>query len=88
MSAQGKVAPTLSDGYGNGSKKKPRCEEPGCRSLVARVTGECEYCLQLFCSRHRQLEAHECIGLEEVVEEARDANTDNIYRQATSQKRR
>ena len=83
MPSKYETAPTLSDGYKNKKNKKPRCEEPGCRDYAHRHTGECAYCLQLFCSRHRQLEAHECIGLEEVIEEARYANTEMLRRHAT-----
>ncbi|ORX86936.1 putative ubiquitin [Basidiobolus meristosporus CBS 931.73] len=44
-------------------KKVARCSLTGCYNRVVRFIGECQYCSQKFCSRHRIPEAHACTYL-------------------------
>ncbi|TPX13992.1 uncharacterized protein E0L32_005692 [Thyridium curvatum] len=46
--------------------KKIKCNFKDCRDAAQRIVGDCAFCNQRFCGRHRLLEDHKCSGLEDV----------------------
>lgn len=45
-------------------KSKKRCSAKNCISAPLRYVGDCQFCNGHFCSKHRLLEQHNCIGLQ------------------------
>ncbi len=50
----------------HGGSKKQRCTFKDCRDAAQRIVGDCGFCKGRFCARHRLLEDHRCVGLEDV----------------------
>lgn len=44
-------------------KSKKRCSAKNCISAPLRYVGDCQFCNGHFCSKHRLLEQHNCVGL-------------------------
>jgi predicted nucleic acid binding AN1-type Zn finger protein len=42
----------------------------GCTDKVVKIIGDCRYCEQKFCGRHRLPEAHVCPNMKSCKEEA------------------
>ena len=49
--------------------RKQRCSAKNCISVPLRNVGDCSYCEGRFCSKHRLLEQHQCIGLKNCKEQ-------------------
>lgn len=45
-------------------RKKNRCTFKDCISAPLRGVGDCGFCEGHFCSKHRLLEQHDCVGLQ------------------------
>lgn len=50
-------------------KSRKRCSAKNCISLPLRNVGDCSFCEGHFCSRHRLLEQHQCVGLKNCKEQ-------------------
>lgn len=50
-------------------KSRKRCSAKSCISLPLRNVGDCSFCEGHFCSRHRLLEQHNCVGLKNCKEQ-------------------
>ena len=48
------------------AKKSNKCAHPSgtCTDRIVKIVGDCKFCKKSFCSRHRQVETHECANLE------------------------
>lgn len=44
-------------------KNRKRCSSKNCLSAPLRNIGDCSFCEGHFCSKHRLLEQHQCVGL-------------------------
>ena len=45
------------------NKKRARCGLDECREKIALIIGECKYCENKFCLKHRLPEDHLCVNL-------------------------
>ncbi|KAI9721377.1 MAG: hypothetical protein M1828_005126 [Chrysothrix sp. TS-e1954] len=57
--------------------KRARCAFKDCKQKPALV-GDCGFCGEKYCGKHRLLESHECKGIEECKDEARERNKDRL----------
>ncbi|KAK4561276.1 hypothetical protein LTR86_004593 [Recurvomyces mirabilis] len=64
-------------------KRGPTCAFTGCKSLAQRIVGDCGECGKKFCSTHRMLESHECVGLANAAASAKAQNTAKLEGEAT-----
>ena len=49
-----------------------------CGKKAAAIIGDCRFCEQKFCLKHRLPESHACINLENCKNEAKERNTENV----------
>ncbi|KAI8919134.1 ubiquitin-related domain-containing protein [Powellomyces hirtus] len=54
------------------AKKSNRCKLTGCTDKVVKIVGQCRYCTQNFCAKHRLPEAHRCQEMETCRQAAQD----------------
>ncbi|TPX37600.1 hypothetical protein SmJEL517_g00751 [Synchytrium microbalum] len=50
--------------------KKNKCAVEGCIERPVKIIGDCRYCLNKYCSKHRLPEAHVCSGLQTCRDES------------------
>lgn len=62
---------------------KPRCTKEGCKAVAQPIVGECGFCSQRFCGKHRMLEAHNCAGLADARQADKDRNTAKLEHERT-----
>jgi small subunit ribosomal protein S27Ae len=62
------------------SKKGTRCSytQAGCTDRAVKIVGECRYCSQKFCGKHRLPESHFCANMVKCREEAAGRNADKL----------
>ena len=63
--------------------KKLRCGVADCKDAAQRIVGDCTFCKGRFCGKHRMLEDHKCIGLEDAKKESHDRNADKLNSERT-----
>ncbi|KAK3677074.1 hypothetical protein LTR78_003279 [Recurvomyces mirabilis] len=59
------------------------CAFIGCKSVAQRIVGDCGECGKEFCSIHRMLESHECVGIANAAASAEAQNTAKLEGEAT-----
>ncbi|KAF5101871.1 hypothetical protein DV451_002056 [Geotrichum candidum] len=64
-------------------KSRKRCSAKNCISAPLRNIGDCSYCEGHFCSKHRLLEQHQCIGLKNCKQQLHDKNAVKLQEQQT-----
>lgn len=64
-------------------KRGPVCAFTGCKSIAQRIVGDCAECGKSFCSTHRMLESHDCVGLANAAAAAKAQNTAKLESEAT-----
>lgn len=64
-------------------KKKKLCAFEDCKEVAKKVIGDCEFCEGVFCSKHRLLESHNCVGLKSCKEEMRQRNAEKLEEERT-----
>lgn len=62
---------------------KPRCKKEGCKAAAQPIVGDCGFCSQRFCGKHRMLEAHNCAGLADARQADKDRNTAKLEHERT-----
>lgn len=62
---------------------KPRCTKEGCKAAAQPIVGDCGFCSQRFCGKHRMLEAHNCAGLADARQADKDRNTAKLEHERT-----
>jgi len=63
--------------------KKVRCSFKDCKDRAQPIVGDCGFCEGRHCSRHRMLEDHKCVGLEDCKKESHDRNADKLNSERT-----
>ena len=63
--------------------KKIRCHFKDCKEKAQPIVGECGFCNERYCGKHRLLESHECSGLEDCKDEARERNKERLEGERT-----
>uniref|UniRef100_A0A060T5V4 ARAD1B14718p n=1 Tax=Blastobotrys adeninivorans TaxID=409370 RepID=A0A060T5V4_BLAAD len=64
-------------------KKRKRCSFKNCISAPLRGVGDCGFCQGHFCSKHRLLEQHDCIGLHNCKQQLHERNAVKLQEQQT-----
>jgi len=59
-----------------GGKKK--CDIDDCQDRVAVIIGDCSFCKQSFCGKHRLPETHACLNLQSCRQKAFDKNSQKL----------
>ncbi|KAJ3157002.1 hypothetical protein HDU89_002412 [Geranomyces variabilis] len=68
-------APSSAPGTPRSSKSNaPRCSKDGCTDRAVKIIGDCRYCAQKYCGKHRLPEAHMCDNLQK----CRDQSAENL----------
>lgn len=62
---------------------KPRCTKEGCKAVAPPIVGDCGFCQQRFCGKHRMLESHNCPGLADARQADKDRNTAKLEHERT-----
>ncbi|KAK5086647.1 hypothetical protein LTS08_007057 [Lithohypha guttulata] len=62
---------------------KPRCTKDGCKAPAQPIVGDCGFCQQRFCGKHRMLESHNCPGLADARQADKDRNTARLEHERT-----
>lgn len=62
---------------------KPRCTKEGCKAIAPPIVGDCGFCQQRFCGKHRMLESHNCPGLADARQADKDRNTAKLEHERT-----
>jgi hypothetical protein len=57
---------------------KGRCAVENCPDRIAKIVGECRYCGQGYCSRHRLPESHSCDNLQCCRQESYEKNSSKL----------
>lgn len=63
--------------------RKPRCTFKTCKALAQPIVGDCGFCGQKFCGKHRMLESHDCKGLDDARDLERQRNRDKLESERT-----
>ncbi|KAK7749564.1 hypothetical protein SLS53_000140 [Cytospora paraplurivora] len=63
--------------------KKIRCSFKDCRDQAQRIAGDCSFCGEHFCGKHRLLEDHKCSGLEDCKQESHERNAARLESEKT-----
>ena len=58
-----------------------RCDEFNCNKKAHKLLGQCGYCNNYYCMKHRLPEQHNCINLQECKRKAFDDNKRYMKRQ-------
>ena len=66
-----------------GAPKKIRCGAKDCKDAAQRIVGDCGFCEGHFCGKHRMLESHACVGLEDCKKEEKERNTEKLRGERT-----
>lgn len=62
---------------------KPRCSKQGCKTFAQPIVGDCGFCQQRFCGKHRMLESHNCSGLDDARQADKDRNAAKLEGERT-----
>lgn len=62
---------------------KPRCSKEGCKTAAQPIVGDCGFCQQRFCGKHRMLESHNCAGLDDARQADKDRNAAKLESERT-----
>ncbi|KAI9139786.1 hypothetical protein BKA69DRAFT_1030132 [Paraphysoderma sedebokerense] len=62
----------------SGKKASKYCSMNDCKGLVAKVIGDCRFCQQRFCSKHRLPESHQCENLDHCRKASFDKNAGKL----------
>ncbi|KAI5960179.1 uncharacterized protein KGF55_004902 [Candida pseudojiufengensis] len=65
------------------TKKKNKCSFKNCNSTPLRMVGTCSHCQGKFCAKHRLLEDHICIGLQNCKDNAHESNAMRLQQEST-----
>lgn len=57
---------------------KGRCALPDCTDRVAKIVGDCRYCGQGYCSRHRLPESHDCENIQGCKQQSYEKNSSKL----------
>jgi len=64
-------------------KSRKRCSAANCLSAPMRGVGDCGFCEGHFCGKHRLLEQHNCIGLQNCKQQLHERNAIKLHQQQT-----
>jgi hypothetical protein len=64
-------------------RSRKRCSHKSCISAPLRGVGDCGFCQGHFCSKHRLLEQHDCIGLQNCKQQLHERNAEKLHQQQT-----
>ncbi|ANB15820.1 Tmc1p [Sugiyamaella lignohabitans] len=64
-------------------KSRKRCTFKSCISAPLRGVGDCVFCEGHFCSKHRLLEQHDCVGLQNCKQQLHERNAVKLHQQQT-----
>ena len=66
-------------------KKIQKCAftASGCNDRVVKIIGDCRYCSQKFCSKHRLPEAHQCPNIKTMKDTAAGRNAEKLMHERT-----
>ncbi|QSZ32915.1 hypothetical protein DSL72_002498 [Monilinia vaccinii-corymbosi] len=74
------VAGTLRGGM---PPKKIKCNYKDCGVAAQRIVGHCGFCEGEFCGKHRMLEDHKCVKLEDCKKQCHDRNAAQLNAERT-----
>ncbi|CAD6440251.1 9a495b6f-52e3-4329-862d-192c6f436c79 [Sclerotinia trifoliorum] len=74
------VAGTLRGGM---PPKKIKCNYKDCGVAAQRIVGHCGFCEGEFCGKHRMLEDHKCVKLEDCKKECHERNAAQLNAERT-----
>lgn len=60
-------------------KPKGRCKFSDCSERIAKIVGDCKYCSESFCSRHRLPESHSCLNMKGCKQESFNKNSVKLF---------
>lgn len=66
-----------------GAPKKIRCQFKDCKDAAQRIVGDCSFCGNHYCGKHRMLESHACTKLEDCKMEEKERNRERLERERT-----
>lgn len=66
-----------------GAPRKPKCTFKDCKEAAQKIVGDCSFCQGKFCGKHRMLEDHKCMGLEDCKKESHERNADRLNAERT-----
>jgi predicted nucleic acid binding AN1-type Zn finger protein len=64
--------------------RKNKCHLPDCNDRVVKIIGDCKFCQQKFCGRHRTVEAHHCQNIEACRQAHFDKNEKKLISEKTT----
>ncbi|CAL9734668.1 AN1-type zinc finger protein Tmc1p [Monosporozyma servazzii] len=64
-------------------QKKNICLYADCTKPNAKFVGDCNFCNGHFCSNHRLMESHNCVGLDNCKEQLHQRNADKLNKEQT-----
>ena len=67
-----------------GAPKKIRCQFKECKDPAQRIVGDCSFCGNHYCGKHRMLESHACTKLEDCKTEEKELNRERLERERTA----
>ncbi|KAF1838014.1 AN1-type zinc finger protein [Decorospora gaudefroyi] len=63
--------------------KKIKCSFKDCKDRAQPIVGDCGFCGGRHCSKHRMLEDHKCVGLEDCKKESHERNASKLNSERT-----
>ena len=57
---------------------KGRCSQNGCADRAIKIVGECRYCAQHYCGKHRLPESHACENLQGCRQQSYEKNSSKL----------
>jgi predicted nucleic acid binding AN1-type Zn finger protein len=57
-----------------------KCHVKECSRKTVEVVGECKFCKNRFCLKHRLVELHECPFMESCIQQAKNKNENILLR--------
>ena len=66
------------------TSKKKKCFNDGCNKKTSKIIGDCNYCNNKFCDKHRLPESHNCTKLDECCKLAKEQNEIKLYHKVSS----
>ncbi|XBW36662.1 hypothetical protein QEN19_002236 [Hanseniaspora menglaensis] len=68
-------------------KKKNSCFKNKCKKPANKFTGNCQFCLHLYCTEHRLIEMHNCTNMSGAKKDLHKKNADKLANEQTSDNR-
>ncbi|KAI8621136.1 hypothetical protein BC830DRAFT_1055792, partial [Chytriomyces sp. MP71] len=77
------IAASPSDSPAPAKRKIQRCAL-GCGAAAVKTVGDCRFCSQKFCAKHRFVEAHACANMQSCHEQAKSGLASKLLAEKTA----